>query len=64
MTPHRENITVDGPVPIAKVAAGSAAGAATIVLVWLVGFLGVEVPPEVSSAVTLLLTAGTAYLKR
>lgn len=50
--------------PQPKVVAATAAGAATIVLVWIAGLLGLAVPPEVASAVTVLLAAGAAYLKR
>lgn len=45
-----------------KVGLGAAAGAVTIVLVWIVGLLGLVVPPEVSSAVTVLITAVVGYL--
>lgn len=50
--------------PAAKVVAGAVAGASTVVLVWLVGLFHLEVPPEVSAAVTVLLSAGAAYLRR
>lgn len=50
--------------PTPKVIAGVGAGAATVLLVWLAGLFGVEVPPEVASSVTVLLAAGAAYLKR
>jgi hypothetical protein len=53
-----------GYVPTAKVTAGAAAGAATILLVWIAGLLGLGVPPEAAAAVTVLLTAGAGYLKR
>lgn len=49
--------------PTAKVFAAGAAGAATIVAVWAVGLLGVDVPPEVAAAVTTLLATGAGYLK-
>lgn len=56
---------MSGPLtPQPKVVAGTTAGAATIVLVWIVGMFGVDVPALVASAVTVLLTAGAAYLKR
>lgn len=42
-----------GYAPSGKVAAGAAAGAATIVLVWVAGLLGLDVPPEVASAVKI-----------
>lgn len=50
--------------PQPKVIAATSAGAATAVLVWIVGLLGLDVPPEVASAVTVLLAAGAGYLKR
>lgn len=46
-----------------KVAAGGAAGAVTIVLVWIAGLLGLEVPAEVASAVTVLIGTAAAWLK-
>lgn len=50
--------------PTPKVVAATTAGAATILLVWIVGLLGLGVPPEVAAAVTVLITAGAGYLKR
>lgn len=52
-----------GALPTSKVAAGGAAGALTVVLVWILGALGVDMPPEVASALTVLLSTGAAYLK-
>lgn len=46
-----------------KVKAGAEAGAATIVLVFVLGLLGVEVPPEVASALTTLIGFGAGYLR-
>lgn len=39
----------------AKATAAAAAGAITTILVWVVGVLGLDVPPEVASAITALL---------
>lgn len=51
--------------PVPKVIAGTIAGAATVVIVWLLHqFAGVDLPAEVAAALTVLLTAGAAYLKR
>lgn len=47
-----------------KVTAATLAGAVTVVLVWIVGVLGVSVPPEVASAVTTILAFTAGYLKR
>lgn len=49
--------------PEPKVAAGGAAGAVTIVLVYLASLAGLDVPPEVASAFTVLVSFGAAYLK-
>jgi hypothetical protein len=48
--------------PTPKVVAGGAAGALTVILVWVARLIGLDVPPEVAAAVTLLLTSGAAYL--
>lgn len=47
-----------------KVTAATIAGAVTIILVWVVGQLGVNVPPEVASAVTTILAFAAGYLTR
>lgn len=47
--------------PNVKVTAGALAGALSVILVWLVGFAGVTVPPAVASAITVLLTFGVSY---
>lgn len=47
-----------------KVVAGGAAGAAALVLVWIAGVLGLEIPPEVAIAFTVLLSSGASWLKR
>lgn len=46
-----------------KVAAGGTAGAATILLVWLLAQAGVDLPPEVASAVTTLIGFAAGWLK-
>lgn len=48
--------------PTQKVAAGSIAGAVTVIVVWAVGLAGLAVPAYVAAAVTLLLTAAAAYI--
>lgn len=51
--------------PVPKVIAGTTAGAVTVLIVWaLHRFAGVDLPAEVAAALTVLLTAGAAYLKR
>lgn len=46
-----------------KVAAGGVAGAATVILVWGLGLLDVDVPAEVASALTTVISFGAGYLK-
>ena len=50
--------------PTPKIQAAGAAGAVTTVLVWAVGYAGVDVPPEVAAAVTTIIATGAGYLKR
>ena len=49
--------------PQPKVVAGGIAGAFTIVLVFAAGIAGVDVPPEVASAITVLASFATGYIK-
>lgn len=50
-------------LPQPKVAAGGVAGAATIVLIWGAGAVGLDLPPEVASAITVLVSFAASYLK-
>jgi hypothetical protein len=43
-------------------AGAGVAGALTVILVWALSLAGVDVPPEVASALTTLLAAGGALL--
>ena len=47
--------------PTRKVSAGTAAGAASVLLVWGLGLAGIAVPGEVASAITTLLSAVAGY---
>ena len=49
--------------PTPKVAAGTTAGAAVLVLVWAAGLAGLEVPELVAGALVLLIGNGAAWLK-
>lgn len=49
--------------PKPKVVAGGAAGAVTVVIVWVAGMFDVDVPPEVASAFTVLISFAAGYLK-
>nr|WP_312964313.1 hypothetical protein [Kocuria rhizophila] len=44
-----------GATTMGSTAGGTLAGAATVVLVWLLGTAGVDVPPEVAAAFAVLL---------
>lgn len=51
--------------PTRKVAAGGIGGAISIVIIYLIQALfGVELPGEVASAVTLLISFGSSYIVR
>lgn len=47
----------------AKVQAAGAAGAVTVVIVWALTFANVAMPPEVASAVTVLISTAAGWLK-
>lgn len=55
---------VDQPtaMPTQKVAAAGISGAATIMLVYVLGLFGLEIPPEVAAALTALLAFAGGYL--
>lgn len=55
---------MNDPAPTEKVVAGGAAGAATVLIVFIAGQLGLEVPPEAASALTVLIGSAAAYLKK
>lgn len=50
--------------PTRKVTAGALAGAVTILAVFVFGQFGVDIPAEVSSSVTVLLTFAASYVVR
>ena len=50
--------------PTAKVAAAGGGGAAALVLVFVAGQFGVEMPPEVAAALAALGAAVAGYFKR
>jgi len=45
-----------------KVAAGGAAGAAAIVLVWLASLFGLDIPDYVAQAATVLISLVVGYM--
>lgn len=50
--------------PTRKVSAGAIASAASIVLVWALTQIGADVPPEVASAITTLMSVAAAWAIR
>ncbi|HVJ27613.1 MAG TPA: hypothetical protein VM493_08710 [Vicinamibacterales bacterium] len=46
-----------------KVQAAGAAGAVTVLVVFIAGQLGLEIGPEVASAITTLVAVAAGYLK-
>lgn len=52
----------DSKKPTAKVTVGSLAGAVAVVLVWVASLAGLDVPPEVAAALTLIIGGVAAYL--
>ena len=50
--------------PQPKVAAGGVAGAVAVVLIWVAGLFGLDVPAEVAGSVVVVLMFATSYLKR
>lgn len=57
---------VDQPTaaPTRKWIAGVSTGGGALVLVWLAGLLGVDMPPEVAGSLVLGAGAAAAWLKR
>ncbi len=49
--------------PNPKVQAAGAAGAVTVLLVWVAGMFGLDVPAEAASAFTVLVSSAAGYLK-
>jgi len=64
MASNVQPITQPSIAPTTKVAAGGAAGALTVLVVWILGLLHVPVPPEVASAITVLISFITSYFVR
>jgi hypothetical protein len=59
---QQERDKLTDPTPVPKVVAAGATGAVTVVLVWLAGYANIDVPPEVASAVTTILSFIAGYL--
>lgn len=50
--------------PTNKVAAAGISGAASVLLVYVLGQFGLDVPPEVASAITVLAAFGAGYMTK
>ncbi len=50
------------PTPTRKVTAGALAGAVTIIAVYVAGLFGADIPAEVASSITVLLTFAASYI--
>lgn len=48
--------------PQPKVTAGGIAGGAALIIVWVAGLFGLDVPAEVAGAIVLVAGSGAAYL--
>jgi hypothetical protein len=62
MTTGAQPISQASTLPTAKVAAGGAAGAVTVVLVYVLGLFHLPATPELASAVTVIFSFATSYL--
>ena len=49
-------------MPSKKIGSAALAAAVSVILVWIASQAGVDIPPEVASSVTTVLTVGTGYL--
>lgn len=50
--------------PTQKVAAAGIGGSLSVVVVYVVGLFGLDLPPEVASAITALVSFAAGYLVR
>lgn len=50
--------------PSSKVATAGLAGAASVMLIWILGQMSIRVPAEVGSAMTTLLSFAAGYVKK
>jgi|GEM_PF-6747683 len=49
--------------PVRKVAAGGVAGAVTAIIVWILSAaFKIDIPPEIASAITVILSFAAGYL--
>ena len=50
------------PLPTTKVANSGLAGACSLILIWVLSQVGVDMPPEVASAITTVASFLVGYL--
>jgi putative flippase GtrA len=62
MAGNRQSVNQPSIAPTTKVTAGGVAGALTVLVVWILGLLHVPVPPEVASALTVVISFVASYL--
>lgn len=55
---------MNDPFPARKVLSSGISGAVTTVLIWIAGEFGVEMPPEVATALVTLVVFAAGYLTR
>lgn len=62
---RRAKIAVRQPTaaPSRKVVASGMAGALVLVVVWVVGLFGLDVPPEVAAAATVVVAGVAGYVR-
>lgn len=53
----------DSKVPTSKVSAAGLAGAVVTIAVFVAGYFGIAVPPEVAAALTTIAAFGAGYIK-
>ncbi|ASM62386.1 holin [Arthrobacter phage Laila] len=49
--------------PTPKVAAVGVSGALTVLIVWVAGLCGIDMPAEVAAAISVVVTFGAGYIK-
>ena len=62
---RRAKVPVRQPTaaPTRKVVASGVAGALVLVVVWVVGLFGLDVPPEVAAAATVVVAGVAGYVR-
>jgi putative flippase GtrA len=61
-TLNRHRISQSSTTPTGKVAAGGTAGAVTVILVYILNRFHLDLPGEVGSAMTVILSVLTSYI--